>query len=212
MKNSFSRPIREVFLTEALGHVSAADVCRPGEVRILLPVGSPVDPKTIADLAAAGIDRLQVHAKPRLALVVIGNGLQAPGLPLLPGKSYDAVLPALRAALEAMHIRAEFLRRLAPDGKMLRRLLPFALGVSDILLVACKQSPPSADGIRAFIPGVAIVDAEGPALEALPRGKLVFLLPYDPLRVLDGFYRHVQPAILRFMGYAGPLKPVFSAV
>ncbi len=60
---------------------------RKGEV--ILRKGTYITPSKVGAIAAVGIPRVKVYAKPRIAILPSGDELQKPGEPLHPGKIYD---------------------------------------------------------------------------------------------------------------------------
>lgn len=196
----------EVFLAEALGHAAARDVTFAG--KIILSQGSLVDPRTIGSLAVLGIDRIFVYRKPRISIIIIGDGLMDPGTAPMPGKAYDFGSATLKAALEMMRIRPVFLRRLPDKPKTLGRVISFALNQSDMVLLMVKEARQGIQGIREFLGDVRIqffspgkdLDLEGKKIVMDKNKKPVFCLPYNSDQVFEYFEKFVQPAIWMSMG------------
>ena len=55
----------------------------------LLHPGDLLTPGRVGSIAALGIDKLEVYARPRVAILSTGNEIAAPGQPLGPGQIYD---------------------------------------------------------------------------------------------------------------------------
>ncbi len=201
-----SEPIKEAFLLEALGHFSACDITAPANRKIVLPKGSLISPHTIGYLASMGIDRIPIYHKPRVSIIVISQGLLSPGDPAKPGKTYDSGTPMLRAALEDMRIRPVFIRRLMNEPKLLRRLIPFALNQSDLVILMFHEMKPEIQWIREILKNHKIqlivpTEEKRPyTLEKIGDNKLVFCLPYNAEYIFDYFYKYIRPMILLFMG------------
>ncbi len=191
LKSKRSKNIKVVSLAEALGHASACDLVLSAAGKITLPKGSMIDPHTISRLAAQGIDRVPVYRKPRISIVVIGNGLISPGLPQALGKTYDFSCATLSAALETMRIRPVFMRRLMNEPKILKKVISFAFNQSDIIILVAKEIEQGLGWIRRL---------KGPDADT-PR---VFFLSYDLDLILEDFYEFIQPAIQAFMGCTQP--------
>ena len=213
LKPKYTRPdssecIEEVFLMEALGRLSACDVRTSASKKPVLAKGTVICPRTIGDLAATGIDRVPVYRRPKISIIVVGNGLIPPGVLPVPGKTYDSNTPMLRAALESMHIRPIFVRQLTNRPIMLKRVIPFALNQSDIMILMVEKSQYQHGWIKNLVSKTnarTVFSAEGRSVarQAKQQGqKIVFCLPYDSNLIFDYFYKHIQPAIQSFAGYA----------
>ena len=59
---------------------SGSELLRPGDL---------LTPSRVGSIAALGIDKLEVYARPRVAILSTGNEIAAPGQPLGPGQIYD---------------------------------------------------------------------------------------------------------------------------
>ena len=76
-------------------HVVQGDNVRPrgGDVAagdVVVPRGTRLGPAQIGALAAAGLDRVVVGRRPRVAVLSTGTELRRPGEPLGPGQVYEA--------------------------------------------------------------------------------------------------------------------------
>lgn len=202
-----SKKIRGASLIEALSYACARDVKVGGKV--VLKKGAVVDARLIASLASAGIDRVPVYDKPRVSIVVIGNGFVLPGMSSGLGKMHDSSIPMLQAALDPLRVRPVFVRRLSSEPKLLRRLVPFALNQSDVMILMLKEALEESF-IRELLRGLNAqvvsltksVEWKAPQFKENAGQKVVFCLPYDTNLVFQCFYRYIQPAIRFFMGYS----------
>jgi len=66
----------------------------------LLEPGHHLTPSRVGSIAALGIDRVEVFARPRVALLSTGNEIVDPGQPLGPGQIYDINRFTLSAIIE----------------------------------------------------------------------------------------------------------------
>lgn len=86
--------------------IEGENICPAGEDfqkgELLIEKGRVVDAYGAGALAAAGIQRLFVYRRPRLALIITGDELVCPGQALGPGKIYDANGSYLSARLKEL--------------------------------------------------------------------------------------------------------------
>lgn len=86
--------------------------CRSGDA--LLPAGTLVTPTVLGLAAAVGVDRLTVHRRPTVELLVIGDELLTEGPPR-DGRIRDALGPMLPGWLAAYGARVSGVRRVGDD-------------------------------------------------------------------------------------------------
>ncbi|MFE7121139.1 molybdopterin molybdenumtransferase MoeA, partial [Streptomyces sp. NPDC057654] len=91
--------------------------CRAGEP--LLPSGTTVTASVLGLAAAAGYDRLTVHRRPAVELLLLGDELLESGLPHS-GRVRDALGPLLPPWLRACGARVTERRRVSDDFGLLR--------------------------------------------------------------------------------------------
>ncbi len=77
----------------------AGSALEPGDTP--LAAGAVVTPAVIGLLAAMGLGTVDVRQRPRVRLVVTGDEIAGPGMPLAPGQIRDINGPALSAQIEA---------------------------------------------------------------------------------------------------------------
>lgn len=210
-----SENIEEVFLAEALGHVSAYDTFYPKKDKIILKKGSMITPRTVSALAAYGIDRIFIFRKPQVSIIVIGGNLISPGFPQAPGKSYDFSIAALKAALEMMKIRPVLVRILGESPKKIGKMISFAVNQSDIVVLVVKEFERDVRTVQKFLddmraqfifPGTE-TNLNPKKMQLDKNKKPVFCLPYDSELIFESFDKFVQPAIWKFMGVTNLKDP-----
>jgi molybdopterin molybdotransferase len=165
--------------------------------------GHRLHPASIGFLAGMGIASVSVFPGPRVSVLVTGNELQEPGLPLGYGQVYDANSRALRACLEQLPVSGVDVFRCGDDPRQLARTLEQALDRSDLVLMTGGVSVGDYDfTLNAFeAAGVErifhkIRQKPGkPILFGMKGRKAVFGLPGNPASVLTCFYEYVLPAI-----------------
>jgi molybdenum cofactor synthesis domain-containing protein len=185
---------------------------RKGEV--LVRAGTKLMPAHIGALSAAGISRVRVLGKPRVAIISTGDELVSPGMPLSPGKVYDANGPALMSAVLECGGIPVYLGICRDDAGAIRSKIREGLKSCDILLISGGTSAGAGDIIPDVVGGMrgARIVAHGlahkpgkPALAAVVNGKPVFGLPGCPVSALVMFERIVAEYICRLSG--SPISP-----
>jgi molybdopterin molybdotransferase len=173
----------------------------------LLRAGTPMGPGQIAAAAAVGLARLVVHPPPRVGLVVTGDEVITPRLPMGEAKVNDAVGPALMALLTAARCRP-FLRGPVPDD-------PSDIGVAISDLVQSSDAVVTVGGVsvgpRDHVGSVLMGLGADVVSVAIRPGKpfafgrsghtLLFGLPGNPVSALAAFEVFVRPALSVLLGH-----------
>ncbi|MEV7186502.1 molybdopterin molybdotransferase MoeA [Kitasatospora sp. NPDC093102] len=173
--------------------------CRRGEE--LLPSGTPVGPAVLGLAAACGHDRLPVHRRPKVQLLILGDELLISGVPG-PGLVRDALGPLLppwlRAAgadpAEVRYVRDDFdlllaaLRHSAAD--LVVTTGGTAAGPVDFLHRALAEA-----GARLLVDGVAARPGHPMLLAELPGGRHLVGLPGNPLAAVAAMVTLVLPLL-----------------
>lgn len=168
----------------------AAEEARAGE--LLIASGSVLTPPRIALAAAGGHDALRVAAAPGVDLLVLGDELAASGVPRA-GSIRDVMTPALPALLAALGARVCEVAR-APDD---RAATTAAMAASEarLLIVTGGSSRGRTDharaaaaslGVRWAVDSVAMRPGHPVAFGRRPDGRIVLLLPGNPLAAFAG--------------------------
>jgi len=189
---------------------------RGGEVLAgtrLLSKGTCVTPPVAALLAGAGRTHAQVHALPRVRILITGNELAPPGEPLAPGQIYDSNGVGLKAAVKALGISDVATAYCEDDASATRAALESALRGADVVVSSGGVSVGDFD----FVPGAfeSLGGVRSFWKVAMKPGKpnyfgcwdrpgggraLFFGLPGNPVGALLSFERLVRPALLGLMG------------
>jgi len=182
----------------------------------LLSAGDHLTASRIGAIAALGIDRVDVFARPRVAILSTGNEIVAPGQPLAPGHIYDIN----RFTLGAMVLEhggvpvphptpadtIEDLNR-ALDGTLGEDLVIFSGGSSvgerDLILDAV-----AARGEIVFH-GIAVKPGK-PTLFGIIDGTPVLGMPGYPTSCLSNGYMLVIPLLRRLARLPEPVRRVVS--
>ncbi|WP_084729912.1 molybdopterin molybdotransferase MoeA [Streptacidiphilus neutrinimicus] len=191
--------------------------CRSGEA--LLPTGTLVTPAALGLAAAAGVDRLTVHRRPTVELLVLGDELLTEGPPG-DGRIRDALGPMLPGWLAAYGASVLGVRRIGDD----RDALVTALRASgaDVVVTTGGTASGPADflhpalaeiGARLLVDGVRVRPGHPMLLAELPqrsaegaRPRHLVGLPGNPFAAAVGAATLAEP-LLRGLGGCPPAEP-----
>ena len=169
--------------------------------------GTVLSPAAIGFLAGIGISDVLVFKAPDVALILTGNELQQPGLPLKFGQVYEANSVSLSAALKKAGIRNIALFTAADDPLMLQTVIGEALERNDVILLNGGVSVGDYDfvveasqkcGIRQIFHKVKQKPGK-PLFFGTKEHQLIFGLPGNPSSALTCFYEYVLPALEKTM-------------
>ncbi|WP_037602648.1 molybdopterin molybdotransferase MoeA [Streptacidiphilus rugosus] len=183
--------------------------CRAGDP--LLPAGTLVTPAVLGLAAAVGLDRLSVHRRPTVDLLVLGDELLTEGAPR-DGRIRDALGPMLPAWIAAYGARVAGVVSVADDLAALVAALrrsradvvvttgATAAGPVDFLHAALAEIGATllVDGVRVR-PGHPMLLAELPSAGAGPVRHLVGL-PGNPLAAAVGAATLAEPLLRGLAG------------
>jgi molybdopterin molybdotransferase len=180
----------------------------------LAPAGRRLRAQDLGLLAAAGIVEVEVHARPRVAIVSTGDELVPASTPqTAPGQVRDATSWAL-AALASEAGGLPDVRGIVPDDpSALEQTLRAALSSSDLVVVSAGSSVGARDETAAVVarlgePGIwchgLALRPGKPTLLAECDGVPVIGLPGNPLSALVAFRLVGMPLVHRIGGDATP--------
>ncbi len=164
-----------------------------------------LSPAGIGFLAGIGINETNVYPNPSITIIITGNELQQPGMPLQHGQVYESNSFALRAVLKQLKIDNVQILYATDKQEIVTSALQKALEQSDLVLLTGGISVGDYDFVlqAANVCGVEklfhkIKQRPGKPLYFGKRNnQLVFGLPGNPSSVLTCFYQYVLPAIER---------------
>ena len=201
-----------------------ANVCIQGtDIKlgeIALEKGTLLTPAAIGFLAGVGVDKVSVHPNPLISVILTGNELQQPGLPLTYGQVYESNSYSLLAALELLQIRDVKILYAEDELNFLKEQLEKALQQSDIVLLTGGISVGDYDFVleASRLCGVETIFHKikqrpgKPLFFGKKSEKLVFGLPGNPSSVLTCFYEYVVPAIRKIKGDETIAEPIYATL
>ena len=209
-------PIERVELADGRVTVPATDaganVRRSGEdLRAGEPViaaGAELGPAEVAVLAAVGRPTVRVGAVPRVAVLVTGDELVAPGEPLLPGQIRNSNGYAVAAQASRAGARVVSTQIVGDDRAATEGALRDALEAAEVVCVSGGVSVGPHDHVK---PALAALGVEErfwgvrlkpgkPTWFGVRDGKLVFGLPGNPVSAMVTFHLFARPALRRLAG------------
>jgi molybdopterin molybdotransferase len=157
----------------------------------------------IGFLAGIGLSKVPVFPAPSVSIILTGNELQQPGLPLEFGQVYEANSVMLSVVLEKAGIKDIRVLTAADDLQTLQNVLTKALEQSDLVLLTGGVSVGDYDFVVQATENCGVIrhfhkikQKPGKPLFFGSKGqKVVFGLPGNPSSVLTCFYQYVLPAI-----------------
>jgi molybdopterin molybdotransferase len=185
------------------------------EKDVVLRKGELMTPGKIALLSALGIERISVTRKPDVSIVVTGEEVVPPGIPLPPGRIYDSNTPFLSSSLLEMGIKPRSVRLVGDSEEDIREAIEEAIEGSDLLIITGGVSVGKTDlvkyileerlGARRLIWRVRQRPGH-PFYFATLDGKPVFGLPGNPAAVAVCFYLYLYPFLNKIRGAEGGLR------
>ncbi len=179
-----------------------------------LHAGTPLTPAAIGLLAGLGITHVMVHAKPRIALLITGSELAAPGTELFGGQVFESNSFTLTAALQDLNIQPRLVFRSPDDEVQITAHLRAGIEQCDLVIATGGISVGDYDLVKKSMDncGVETVFYKVKQKPGKPLffGKcgstLLFGLPGNPSAVLTCFYEYIVPAIEKMSGSPGPSR------
>lgn len=185
---------------------SAGEILVPAQ-----PGPALVTPAMVALAAAAGHDALAVHRPPTVCTIVIGNALQAAGVPK-PGRVRESLGDALPAYAMGLGARVHPTVRSLDDEREVRSLL-VDVNADIIITTGALNGTRSAVadlGARWLLDGIAVGAGGSPrpggamVMARLDGGRVLIGLPGEPVEALVGAVSLLGPVIAAMRGTGQP--------
>ncbi|WP_373296920.1 molybdopterin-binding protein [Streptomyces brasiliensis] len=187
--------------------------CRSGEP--LLPAGTTVTPAVLGLAAAAGYDRLSVHRRPRVELLLLGDELLQHGIPR-GGRVRDALGPLLTPWLDLCGAEPAGVRMVGDDPGPLREAVDRS--AADVVITTGSTAAGPVDflhgvlndlGATLPVDSVAVRPGHPMLLAELPpardgQARRVVGLPGNPLAAAAGTATLAVPLLRRLGGHTDP--------
>ncbi|MEO8274866.1 MAG: molybdopterin molybdotransferase MoeA [Thermoanaerobaculia bacterium] len=191
---------------------AGAAIRRRGEIfrlsEEILPRGAVLTPAALALLASQGIEEVETHRAPRIALLLTGNEVVPATATPAAGEVRDSHSDFLLAELRRLGLAPEVLGIARDEPDALARQLRKGLEAADVMISCGGVSMGEADflapvlrelGFETLFHGVAIQPGK-PLLVARRGRKIVFGLPGNPASVMVAYWLFVRPGLQRMLG------------
>lgn len=194
--------------------------------------GEHLTPHRLSSLAAAGITKVQVRAKPRVAIVSTGSELKAPGEPLRRGQILDSNSLLLANLVDASGGEVVLCDRVSDDPSELESILESTRETVDVVVLTggasvgahdvarLVLSPHASGGVqlgesnhsdRALMDTavrfdrLAMQPGKPQGFGLLPNGRPVWSLPGNPVSAWVSYLLFVEPGLLAMQGRSNPV-------
>lgn len=182
----------------------------------VLTAGITLGPVRLGAAVSAGVGRVVVAPRPRVAVLCTGDELRAPGEPLAPGEIHNSNAPMLAGLATRAGTIVTPAQRLPDDAAATRSGIAAALEASDVVIITGGVSVGphdhvkpalSALNVREVFWSVALQPGKPTWFGTLPDGTLVFGLPGNPVSAVVTFSLFVAPALAALQGAPPPHPP-----
>ena len=195
------------------GHIRPAGDDIAAGTRVV-PAGEPLGPGELAVLASLGLSPVEVHRRPRVAVVTTGDELVDPEEELRPGIIRDSNRLAMASLVSEAGAAVSVTLRAADTAEAVESTLVEAAAGADLVLVAGGVSVGRYDFVRATVEQLGAVDFWRVAMQPgkpVVSGHLkdtpVIGLPGNPVSVHVSFEQFARPAIRKLLGCRSLLRP-----
>ena len=186
---------------------------------LVMSSGKLLRPQECSMLASLNRSEVQVHKRPRVAVVSTGDELTPLGNALEPGKIRDSNRYGICAQLrEAGCIPIDM--GIARDHEAeTERIFRDGLNRADALITSGGVSVGEHDVVKTVLSKLGEINFWRVAMKpgkpqayGIADGKPIFGLPGNPVSSLVVFELFVRPALLKMAGHSNPFRPTIKAV
>ncbi|MEQ8472752.1 MAG: molybdopterin molybdotransferase MoeA [Marinoscillum sp.] len=183
-----------------------AEEVRQGQ--LLLEAGHCISPASVGLLLSQGIVSVNVHASPKVSVLVTGDELVDPENALVKGQIFESNGGMLVAALMEQNVTEVSLLRVKDDLDQIKNQIDILLGESDILLISGGVSVGAYDYVKEGLEanGVneifyRVLQKPGkPLYFGRKENAFVFGLPGNPCAALTCFNIYVKALLAKLQG------------
>lgn len=175
---------------------------------LALEKGTELNAACIGFLAGLGFTSVKVYQKPTIGIIVTGNELVQPGLPLTYGKIYESNSIMLQTALQDAFYENVKTYEVNDDFENTKNILAQALTENQVVLVSGGISVGDYDFVAEALESLAVETLfykvkqkpGKPLFAGKLKDKRVFALPGNPAASLTCFYVYVLPTLQMMSG------------
>jgi molybdopterin molybdotransferase len=185
---------------------------------IVIEKGTALRPQEIGLITSLGVWQVEVHRRPRVALLSTGDEVAEPGTPRRAGQIYDANRFTLRGSIEQCGGEVLDLG-IVPDVRaVLVARLREAAGMADAVITSGGVSVGVYDLVKDVLAELGTIDFWQVAMQPgrpLAFGRIgdttFFGLPGNPVASLLAFMLFVRPALYKLAGRRRLFPPTWQA-
>jgi len=185
---------------------------------VVVAAGSTLRPLALAAIATGGVASLSCHRRPRVAVVVTGDELVAPGEPLRHGQIHESNSLLIAARCEQAGAVVVAVERVRDDAEATREALGRALEEADVVVTSGGVSVGTRDHVKPALAALGVeqlfwrlaVQPGRPTWCGLRDGRVVVGLPGNPLSVMVGLELLLLPALRCLAGAADAGPALFQ--
>lgn len=190
--------------------------CQTGDA--IIKAGAVITPGVVALLSSVGFDRIQVYRQPKVKIIVTGNELINPGIPLRSGEIYNTNQPAILAYMKQLCISNVEAVHVKDNMDELKQVVSNAISSCDVLILSGGISVGEYDFVYQALTdeGVnplfyKIKQKPGkPMFAGKKNNTMIFALPGNPAAVVTCLNQYVKPCLQYMRGHENTF--LFSAM